>query len=313
MNKLILYIALLLNLCTCHLPQLIERRNTKVLSKQNLKEQYLRTESYTVHYYHTPIDKPNTLVFIHGFSANANLQWTKTVKNFAKDYNIILPDLLYHGKSTCRLADYSVELQCQSLKHILDTLKIKNNLILVGNSYGGLVASVFATLYPDYCKQVILNDPMHSEAKFETVDSLAILHGKSDVLNLMIPNDAKGLKILLKVAMYKSKWIPNPIAKQFVNSLFTANAEDLKKIMSNVIEHSEYYKKMDLKLNQNTFFIWGKNDRLIPYQSAYKLLNRYQLNESQLFIINKSGHVPNLESPKAFNKTLEKILKLKPN
>ncbi len=311
MRQIILYTIVLVLLQACNLPRFIENKNTKHLIKSGFNEQYLKLDNHVLHYYNTNINKPNTLVFIHGFSGSANLQWTKTAIPFSKDYNIVLPDLLYHGKSTSNSENYSVELQCQSIKKILDTLNIKTNVILIGNSYGGLVASVFFANYPSYCNRLILNDPMHSETNFSAADSLAVSVGKKNALNLLLPSDAKGLKTLLNAAMYKSIWVPAPIAKQFVNTLFINKIIAFEKVMNHVIDNSILYKKMDLHLDTNTYFIWGKNDRLIPYQSAYPLLKRYQLNPSQLFLIDKSGHVPNMEKPKAFQKILEQILNLK--
>ena len=54
---------------------------------------------------------------------------------------------------------YSVRMESESVKYTLDSLGIKEPIVLVGHSYGGIIAFDFALNYPDRIRALVLLEP----------------------------------------------------------------------------------------------------------------------------------------------------------
>lgn len=91
-----------------------------------------------------------TVVFLHGLVLDNLSSWYYTVANpVAKRADVVLYDLRGHGLSEITKTGYRVEDSVSDLVGILDALGIPWPVILVGNSYGGLVALAFARDHPE--------------------------------------------------------------------------------------------------------------------------------------------------------------------
>ena len=55
--------------------------------------------------------------------------------------------------------DYSVRIESEAIKFTLDSLNIHEPIILIGHSYGGLIALDFALNYPNRIRSLILIEP----------------------------------------------------------------------------------------------------------------------------------------------------------
>lgn len=91
-----------------------------------------------------------TLLFLHGLDSSA--QGTKG-RWFARHFPTILRRD-YHGDLTGRLEQLAA--QCRDL----------SNLILVGSSFGGLMATIHCSRYPWQCHRLILLAPALNFAEF---------------------------------------------------------------------------------------------------------------------------------------------------
>jgi pimeloyl-ACP methyl ester carboxylesterase len=55
--------------------------------------------------------------------------------------------------------DYSVQTESEAIKFTLDSLDIKEPIILIGHSYGGVIAFDFALNHSDYVRSLVLIEP----------------------------------------------------------------------------------------------------------------------------------------------------------
>ena len=55
--------------------------------------------------------------------------------------------------------NYSVRMETEAIRFTLDSLHIKEPIILVGHSYGGLIALDFAVNHPNYIRSLVLIEP----------------------------------------------------------------------------------------------------------------------------------------------------------
>ena len=101
-----------------------------------------------------------TYVLIHGL-ADTGALWQPLIKKLPAGSNYLVVDLLGHGKSKHPVDD-SVYSASKQARHLLATCLragMSGPVVLIGHSFGGLVAVEFAHAYKGIVKQVILVSP----------------------------------------------------------------------------------------------------------------------------------------------------------
>lgn len=102
---------------------------------------------------------PPTVVFLHGLVLDNLSSWYFTVANpVAQVAPVLLYDLRGHGKSERPASGYSLSEHVADLAALLDTAEIPDAVILVGNSFGGVIALAFAAAHPQRTAGLVLVD-----------------------------------------------------------------------------------------------------------------------------------------------------------
>jgi pimeloyl-ACP methyl ester carboxylesterase len=122
---------------------------------------------------------PVTAVFLHGLVMDNLSSWYFTVANPAAQHaDVILYDLRGHGKSERPADGYSLADMVADLDALLDELAVTRPVVLVGNSFGGLLALVFAIAMPERVAGVALIDAHLADQGFaEQMASTLSLEG----------------------------------------------------------------------------------------------------------------------------------------
>lgn len=109
------------------------------------------------------------VVFLHGLVMDNLSSWFFTLANpVAQHYDALVYDMRGHGFSDRPRTGYSIEDHREDLKALLDHVAEDRPVILVGNSFGGLLALNFALAYPERLQGLVLvdaqlNDPAWKE------------------------------------------------------------------------------------------------------------------------------------------------------
>jgi pimeloyl-ACP methyl ester carboxylesterase len=112
---------------------------------------------------------PVTAVFVHGLVMDNLSSWYFTVANPASHHaDVILYDLRGHGRSERPPSGYSVADMVSDLAGLLDALDVQRPVVLIGNSFGGLLALVFAIAMPERVAGVVLVDAHLGDEGFAT-------------------------------------------------------------------------------------------------------------------------------------------------
>jgi pimeloyl-ACP methyl ester carboxylesterase len=89
-----------------------------------------------------------SVVLLHGMNFFGEA-WTSTIEVLRKEgYRVVVPDQIGYGRSSKPILHYSISTHASNTKRLIDHLGIKTT-DLVTHSMGGLVASRFASSYPD--------------------------------------------------------------------------------------------------------------------------------------------------------------------
>lgn len=122
----------------------------------NLIEQDVIVNGIRLHVYRTGAGKP-PLIFAHGFTDNG-LCYAPIAGSFADDFEIILYDSRFHGKSEAPAAGGSIVDRAHDLAGLVKALGLEKPT-LIGHSMGAVTVILCAGLYPDLPLKVVQEDP----------------------------------------------------------------------------------------------------------------------------------------------------------
>ncbi len=94
------------------------------------------------------------LVLLHGWMG-CKESWVRQIPFFARDFVVIAPDLRGFGNSSKPLRGYGMEEYVRDIVGLLDALGIKKAHLL-GQSFGGIIAQMFAISHPERTQSLIL-------------------------------------------------------------------------------------------------------------------------------------------------------------
>ena len=116
---------------------------------------YADLDGNKIHYLDTGGSKKDAIVFIHGWTCNADF-WRGSISEFP-GRRVIAVDLIGHGKSDKPTAVYSMEFFARSVEAVMRKAKI-DRAVLVGHSMGTPVARQFYRLYPSRTLGIVVVD-----------------------------------------------------------------------------------------------------------------------------------------------------------
>ncbi|CAI5476830.1 unnamed protein product [Closterium sp. Yama58-4] len=138
------------------------------------------------------------LLMLHGFGASAIWQWTNQVAAFSRDFDVVLPDLVFFGGSRSRSDQRSEMFQADVMLRLLDRLEIAE-CALVGLSYGGFVAYRMACLEPGRVQRLVLA----GSGLMTSAEEHAAVLGEwqvEHIAELLLPDDPQGVQRLMHLA-----------------------------------------------------------------------------------------------------------------
>ncbi|XP_022740877.1 epoxide hydrolase 4-like [Durio zibethinus] len=242
------------------------------------------------------------VVLVHGFAAEGIVTWQFQVGALTKKYSVYVPDLLFFGGSITDKPDRSPTFQAEHLVKGLRKLGVEK-CIVVGFSYGGMVAFKMAELYPDLVEAVVVSGSILAMTDSISVESLNRL-GFSSSSELLLPNSVKGLKALLSVAAYKKLWFPDRLHKDYLEVMFTNRKERAELLEALVISNKDATIPF---LSQRIHLLWGEEDQIFKQELAHNM--KEQLGDNTTFQgIKKAGHLVHLERPCVYNRCLKHFL-----
>lgn len=242
--------------------------------------------------------KGPAVVFINGLTMDIN-GWLLQVEPFGKRYSVLRYDCRGQGLSDKPDTPYSQEMHAEDLRNLLQKLDIPRTHI-VGLSNGGMIAQHFALLYPEKVGALVLVDTCsHVDKLLElTIKSWirAAEEGGSDLrydvaLPFLFSETFTKNNIDKILSMKELNMQTNP-AKAVINLAKATLKHDLSKRISDI--------------GSPTLIIAGEEDILIP--PRYSRILRDGIKNSRLVIFKNCGHVPSIEIPEEFNRTVMNFL-----
>ncbi|WP_165748644.1 alpha/beta fold hydrolase [Cellulophaga sp. Z1A5H] len=250
--------------------------------------------SYTKHKHKT---STKWVTFVHGAGGSSTI-WFKQVREFRKHFNVLLLDLRGHGNSKVHLKDafsdkYTFDFITDDILHVIDHEKIEKSHF-VGISLGTILIRNLAEKYPNRVESMIMGGAiMKLNLRSQVLIRLGVIF-KSVVPYLWL------YKFFAFIIM------PNKNHKES-RSLFVREAKKLYqkefirwfKLTSEITPLLRFFRMVDIKIP--TLYVMGREDYLF-LPSIEKIVTSHA--NSELFVVEKCGHVVNVEQPLVFNETV---------
>ncbi len=309
MQRSLKYAAIIaaLLLSSCNVIRMRERHETKAMEKSGAQA-YTFIAADGPHYVWATHNGKPKLMLIHGITGSSVAQWSGNAQRLSEHYDLIIPDLIGHGKSVQTWTGSSVDAQVAHLNLLLDSLHVHEPVYMVGNSYGGAMAAKFAEQHPERVKKLVIYDGPASDFTGAMADSIAKANGAKNIQELLSPVDKKGQRKALRVALYRMPILPGFVLRQFNDAYIKPYHIAQVGLLNDLLAHEKEYATKVYRWPMPVYVIWGANDGLIPLATGRGIHARNHLAADHLIIIPKCGHIANVERPKEFERVLERIL-----
>lgn len=249
------------------------------------------------------VGKGRPVVLLHGsgpgVSAYAN--WRLNLSAFGTEFRVIAPDIVGFG-FTERPADivYNMATWKQHLVDFLEALGLER-VHLVGNSFGGALAMAFAVERPQQVERLVLMGS--AGLSFPMTDALDRIWG-------YVPEIAR-MRELLDLMAFDRSLVSDELAeiryqaslREGVQESYAAMFPEPRQSALDALATSEDELR---QLPHETLVIHGRDDRIVPVESSYRLSNL--IDRSQLHVMGRCGHWTQIEQADRFNRLVADFL-----
>ena len=240
-----------------------------------------------------------TVLFLHGFPFNKKM-WRAQLETLDDSTTGIAIDIRGHGNTTSGHGFLSIDLFAKDLIAFVKKMGY-DQVVLCGVSMGGYIALRAYELAPHLFSGLILSDT-HSKAddkaakqkRFDSIEAV-LTHGRRPFAIGFIENifaKPRADENLEAVELIKSSIRRNSLNTICATLLALASRTDTSDLLSTIAVP--------------TLLIRGQQDKITP--EALMLEMKDHIPQSEYMSFEGCGHLPNLENPAAFNKTLTEYL-----
>lgn len=241
------------------------------------------------------------LLFIHGYPLSRKI-WEPQSAGLAAYARVISPDLRGHGDTDPVPGPYSVDLLAEDCVNLLDNLGITQPVVVCGLSMGGYVTLAFFRKFAERMAGMILTatragaDSPEGKANREKAITIAQSSGAQAIADSMLPKMFSPLTYTDQPTLVER--IRSLMAGTSINGIVGAlqamkDRPDSTQLLSTI--------------NKPVLIIHGSDDQLIPATEASMMQN--SISGAELVIIERAGHLLNLEQPAAFNQAVRQFIK----
>jgi pimeloyl-ACP methyl ester carboxylesterase len=255
----------------------------------------LNVNNVQIYYEYFDHENPDAkvIVLVHGF-LSSTISFRQLLPGLTKEYKVIALDLPGFGQSEkSKSFIYKLSNLGQLIIDFLDKLNIQN-AILIGHSMGGQICMHAAKKAPDRIDKLILLGCC-SYVKRASRSLIACSYLPMFTWGMRSWIQKKDIKQNLLSVLHDSKLVTQemidgyskPISEAaFINSLIR------------LLRHREGDMSSEelREINQPVLMIWGKEDKVIPVKTGYRL--KHDLPNAELIVYEKCGHLMMEEKPK---------------
>ena len=243
------------------------------------------------------------IIFIHGAGGNTNT-WKHQLAAFKPFYNLLVLDLRDHGQSKDiqpPYDSYNFEIASNDIKKVLDNQHI-THAHFVTLSFGSVLIQDFSTRYPSMVDKLVI-----AGGFFGANILIKTFVQSARFLNLFLPYRTMYF-VFSYLLMPKKR--SQAARKAYQRQAFKLTDNEYLKWLGLYAEFFKLLKRFQQHpIDREMHVIMGADDYMF-LKSAKDFVTRHK--HVRLYIIPKSGHICNIETPAAFNQLALECLSEKP-
>jgi len=241
------------------------------------------------------------VTFVHGAGGSSSI-WFKQIRDFSREFNVLLIDLRGHGKSKSPAYDkmhaYSFDVIGDEVIEVLDHLKIPQSHF-VGISLGTIIIREISERYPNRVKSLVLAGAiMKLNVRGQVLMRMGFL--LKSIIPYLLLYKLFAFIIMPRKKHRESRYLFIEEAKKLYQKEFIRWFT----LVSQVNPLLTFFRIKDI--NIPTLYVMGQEDYMF-LPSITKLVKDHR--SAILEVIPDCGHVVNVDKPEIFNKTTLKFLK----
>ena len=250
------------------------------------------------------------VLLIHGFG-NSIYVWRHLVPELEKQNQVIAIDLKGFGDSPKPADDrYSVYEQARLIHDYVVENDLKD-VTIVGHSLGGGIALV-ASLYlqqsnPGRQRGLVLIDSIAYPQQLPMFIRLLATPVLGPLITGVVPPEIQ-IQQVMKLVYAENSTVPADAVKVYAKALKTPEGRYAAVTSARQLQPPDL-EELSLQypsLRVPTLIVWGKQDKIVPVSVGERL--HQAIPDSQLFVIDDSGHYPAEEQPQLLLPVLESFL-----
>jgi len=289
-------------------PQYRFRSETELLDERvrsAASGRFIALDGGIVHYELAGPADAQPVVLVHGFSVPYYV-WDPTFTALSQaGFLTMRYDLYGRGLSDRPNANYNLDLFDRQLLNLVNALRLRTPIDLVGLSMGGPIVVSFVDRHPELVRRLVLVDP----AGFLLREPLAFVV-KTPVLGEVLM-DLLGERILVSGQSkdfchpqlfqdYPARYLPYARYKGFRRALLSTLRGDTLR------DSSALFRRVGLQRHPTLLF-WGRQDKTIPFDIHRLVLAA--MPHAEFHAVDAAGHIPHYERPDAVNPVLIEFLR----
>lgn len=230
-----------------------------------------------------------TLLFLHGLGSSAD-RWLDIPLALSLYHRAVAVDLPGFGMSdkNSPSMQYTTNDYVEFIVRMLHELKEDGKIAIVGHSLGGYIAAEIAIRYKPLVDQLVL------------IDSSGMLDGPTYLLEeylkaAMNPTKESVRKVFEQLVANPAR-IPDALVDGFIYRMGLPGAKNSFKLAYQNSVNTQIGKhRLEQLSDTKTLIIWGKQDKLIPFEYCKKF--QTAITRSKVELIEDAGHAPFAEKP----------------
>lgn len=271
--------------------------------------------SSKIHYRIAGDTQKETLVFLHGWPGTKYLK-SSLIEELSKDFYVISPELPGLLRSEPLISYTNIfEQYADTIFQILSNEKMDNSVhIIMGQSFGGIVASTFAEKYKLNTKMLILTDAQMGVEKLDFLRKILFRYGRLIIdTYIRMPNIIKkqGLRSFFGIISTKDSKENNKLLKDRVSMVDNCCKSFQKSIKEKNNLLNRKYSNIPIVM------LWGNRDGKefnisghCPVEDAEKLYNQMKSEGQNVKLsIVDGGHTILYENSKEVISEIKRTIK----
>lgn len=252
------------------------------------------------------------VVLLHGLGTSRRT-WRQTASRLSQTRTVIAVDLPGHGESDAPQGDYSPGAHAVAVRDLVTSLT-DEPVDIVGHSLGGGITMMFARIFPELARSVVLISSGGLGPEVSPLLRAAALPGADHGLAMLshLPDDVlrMGLRVLTALPGALSPHDAEPLQGALSTLENDVNRRTFVRTARSVIglggQAVRAGDQVDSLAARPVLLIWGADDRTIPPRHHRQLAAR--LPRAQQLEVPGAGHFPHETAPGVVGPAIEHFL-----